>query len=263
MRRWFIPASPVPQGPNHDLPGESRYVSRSRLEEGLVLCMDGVGGYDWLPRLLRRGLEQGGVKAAIVIYHWSLGPLGFWVGDLVARRRNRQGARELAATIAAYRAWMPGRPVTLIGHSGGAAMAAWALEELPEGTVVDRALLLAPALSGRYNLARALRGIRDRLYVTCSCLDIGLLGLGTLVFGTMDGRHAPSAGLTGLREPRGLGAADRQAYGKVRQIAWRPGMVRHGHFGDHTGCTNVRFSRRVLAPIVLALADPGEPLEKA
>jgi hypothetical protein len=40
-------------------------------------------------------------------------------------------------------------------------------------------------------------------------------------------------------------------------------MVRHGHFGDHTGCTNVRFSRRVLAPIVLALADPGEPLEKA
>jgi hypothetical protein len=46
----------------------------------------------------------------------------------------------------------------------------------------------------------------------------------------------------------------------VRQIPWRPEMTRHGHFGDHTGCTNIRFSRQVLAPIVLGQSDPGTPM---
>jgi hypothetical protein len=32
-------------------------------------------------------------------------------------------------------------------------------------------------------------------------------------------------------------------------------MIRDGHFGDHTGCTNTRFSRRVLAPIALGRLD--------
>jgi pimeloyl-ACP methyl ester carboxylesterase len=262
MRRGFIPARPLPDGPGGRLLKEDRHLTLERLEAGLVVCLDGVGGYDWLPRLLRRGLDQGGVRGALVIYHWSVGPLGMWVSDLVLRRRNRQSARHAAETIAAYRAWMPGRPVTLIGHSGGGAVAAWTLEAMDEGCQVDRALLLAPALSPQYNLAPALRGVRERMYVCYSWLDIPLLGLGTLVFGTMDGRHAASAGMVGFRMPANLDLAGRQAYEKVRQIRWRPAMVCDGHFGDHSGCTNTRFSRRVLAPIVRGLSDPGEPMER-
>ena len=261
MHRWFIPASPSPPAPDRHLRRQDRHLTHERLDAGLVLCMDGVGGYDWLPRLLRRGLDQGGVKAALVIYHWSVGPLGLWVTDLVARRRNRRGARELADTILAYQQWKPGRPVTVIGHSGGGGMAAWGLEALPQGCQVERGILLAPALWPRYNLAPAARAVRHGLYVTHSPLDFGLLGLGTLVFGTMDGRHSPSAGLTGFRFPRDLSSEDRAVYAaKVRQIAWRPEMIRDGHLGDHTGCTNSRFSRRVLAPIVLGLSDPGSPV---
>jgi hypothetical protein len=102
---------------------------------------------------------------------------------------------------------------------------------------------------------------REDRYLTHSPLDFGLLGLGTLVFGTMDGRHSPGAGLTGFRFPPDLSPEDRTVYAaKVRQIGWRPAMVRDGHLGDHMGCTNSRFSRRVLAPIVLGLSDPGMPV---
>jgi len=263
MSRRFIPASPVPEAPDGRRRKQDRYLSRERLEAGLVICLDGVGGYDWLPRLLRRGLFQGGVGAAMVIYHWSVGPLGMWVSDLVLRQRNRRSARDVAETIAAYREWMPGRPVTLIGHSGGGGMAAWVLEAMDEGCQVDRALLLAPALSPGYNLAPALQAVRERMYVFYSWFDIPLLGLGTLVFGTLDGRHAPSAGMVGFRMPANLDAAGREAYSKVTQIRWRPRMIRDGHFGDHSGCTNTRFARRVLAPLVLGLGDPGRPREKA
>ncbi len=134
------------------------------------------------------------------------------------------------------------------------------LEALPAGVQVDRALLLAPALSPRYNLAGALRGVRDTAYAAHSWIDFGLMGLGTLALGTMDRRHAPSAGLIGFRLPKDLSDEDRRQYAKLRQIGWRPRLIRDGNLGDHSGCTNIPFSRRVLAPIVLGLEDPGEPL---
>jgi hypothetical protein len=95
----FIPADPLAWGPDGRLRHESRYLSDARLQKGLVLSLDGVGGYNWLPRFLRRGLQEGGVEAAIVIYHWSVGPLGLWVTDLAARRRNREVARILAPMV--------------------------------------------------------------------------------------------------------------------------------------------------------------------
>ena len=257
QRSRFIPADPLAV---LDGGRPSRYVSGERLEEGLVISLDGIGGYNWLPRLMRRGLDRGGVRAAIVIYHWSVGPLGLWVTDLFAADRNRAVATDLAQTIAAYRDRFPDRPVTLIGHSGGGALAAWALEALPDGCQVDRALLLAPALSPRYNLAPAVRGVRDRLFVSHSWGDFALMGLGTMLFGTIDRRHTPSAGWVGLRLPRALSPDDRQAYGKVRRIRWHPRMIADGHIGDHVGWTVPRFARRFLAPIVLGRSDPGRPL---
>jgi hypothetical protein len=259
MRRPYLPDNPLPADLDR-LPRDNRYLTRARLERGLVLSLDGVGGYNWLPRWLRQGLDDGGVPAAIVIYKWSVGPLGLWLTDLVVYRRNRQKAAALARKIAEYRERMPGRPVTLIGHSGGGAMAAFTLESLPAGVQVDRALLLAPALSPRYNLAPALRGVRDTAYATHSWIDFGLMGLGTLVCGTMDRRHSPSAGLVGFRLPRDLSDDDRRQYAKLRQIGWRPGLIRDGNLGDHSGCTNIPFSRRVLAPIVLGRTDPGEQM---
>ena len=269
----------------------SRYVTRERLERGLVISLNGIGGYNWLPRLLRRGLDRGGVGHAIAIFDWSIGPIGMYLADVLAVRRNRASAAVLAEAVLRYRRWMPGRPVTLIGHSGGAAVAAWALEALaqagrregceeggspllPEGTAggtaekvaatlfaVERALLLAPALSPRYNLAPALRAVGRRLWAAHSPCDLFFMGLGTSLFGGLDRRWGPAAGLLGFRLPRDVSDEDRAAYAKVRQIAWRPGLIRDGHLGDHTGWSMERFARRVLAPMVLGRSDPGEPIE--
>ena len=134
-----------------------------RLDAGLVVSLDGVGGYDWGPRWIRAGLDEAGIKSAIVIYDWSQGPAGLWVGDLVDEQRNRESAQDLARIITSYMATKPGRPVTLIGHSGGTAVVVWALEALPAGVKVDRVILLAPALAPDYNLAPACAASRPHV----------------------------------------------------------------------------------------------------
>ncbi len=235
------------------------YVTQARLEHGLVVSLDGVGGYNWGPRWLRKGLDEAGVEAAIVIYDWSKGPGALFVGDLVDEARNRTVARELAQTVATYVAAMPGRPVTLIGHSGGAAVVVWALEAMPETCQVERAILLAPALAPTYDLSAALKRVRRRLYVMYSPADVGLMAAGTAVFGTMDRRHSVSAGLVGFRLPESC--ADPAQYRKVRQVRWTIDLVASGNLGGHMGWTTTRFAREFLAPILLGRSDPGRPIE--
>jgi len=234
------------------------YVTRERLDCGLVVSLDGIGGYNWGPRWLRSGLDEAGLKSAIVIYDWSKGPTGLFVGDLVAKERNLAAANDLARMVVNYEAAMPGRPVTLIGHSGGAAVVAWALELMPEGSHVDQAILLAPALAPDYDLSPALRAVRRRLYVMYSHADVGLMAAGTAVFGTMDRQHSVSAGFVGFSIPDG--AQDKSQYLKVRQVPWTVSLLKTGHLGGHMGWTSTRFARDFIAPILAGSTDPGEPL---
>ena len=236
------------------------YLTKERLETGLVISLDGVGGYNWGPRWLRTGLDEAGILSAIMIYDWSMGPGGLFVGDLMDENRNHTAANELARTVATYIAAMPNRPVTLIGHSGGAAVVVWALEALPKDCQVDRAVLLAPALAPNYNLSRALRAVRKRMYVMHSPADVGLLAAGTAVFGTMDRRHSVSAGLVGFEAPGNLTPEERCEYAKIRQIRWTFDLVRAGNLGGHMGWTTTRFAREFIAPILIEKSDPGEPL---
>jgi pimeloyl-ACP methyl ester carboxylesterase len=236
------------------------FVTQERLEAGMVVSLDGVGGYNWGPRWLRTGLDEADVKSAIVIYDWSKGPKGMFVADLVDEARNRAAARDLAQMIATYVGAMPNRPVTLIGHSGGAAVVVWALEDLPEGCAVERAILLAPALAPDYDLSKALRCVRRRVYVMYSYADVGLMAAGTAVFGTMDRQHSVSAGLVGFHLPATLTAEQKLEYQKVRQIPWTVDFVKMGHLGGHMGWTSTRFAREFIAPILVGQSDPGEPL---
>jgi len=243
------------------------YVTEERLEAGLVVSLDGVGGYNWGPHWLRTGLDEAGVKSAITIYDWSKGPGALFVGDLVGESRNRAAARDLAQMIGTYMAAMPDRPVTLIGHSGGTAIVVWALEDLaegstwaPKGAKVERAILLAPALAPDYDLSKALRAVRSRIYVTYSYADVGLMAAGTAVFGTMDRQHSVSAGLMGFRLPPDLSLDGKREYLKLRQVSWNVKLVTSGHLGGHMGWTTSRFAREFIAPILAGRSDPGEPL---
>ncbi|MEA3366494.1 MAG: alpha/beta hydrolase [Planctomycetota bacterium] len=238
--------------------GRKAYVTEERLDHGLVVSLDGVGGYNWGPRWLRKGLDEAGVEAALVIYDWSKGPGGMFVGDLMDESRNRAVAHDLARTVATYAAAMPERPVTLIGHSGGAAVVVWALEAMPERCRVERVVLLAPALAPDYDLSPALKRVEQRMYVMHSPADVGLMAAGTAVFGTMDGRHSVSAGLAGFHLP--AACADRDQYAKVRQVRWTLDLLKAGHLGGHMGWTTTRFARDFLGPILLGRRDPGRPM---
>jgi pimeloyl-ACP methyl ester carboxylesterase len=235
-------------------------MTDARLDAGLVVSLDGIGGYNWGPQWLRQGLDEAGVNTAIYIYDWSKGPGGMWIGDLVDPVRNRESARDLARMVASYIETKPGRPVTLIGHSGGAAVVVWALEELPKGVQVERAILLAPALAPEYNLAKALRGVRKRMYVMYSYADIGLMGAGTTVMGGMDRHHGIAAGLIGFELPKKVADEDEAEYAKVHQIGWSLSLLKAGTWGGHMGWTTIRFGREFIAPILTGTSDPGDPL---
>jgi len=238
--------------------GRKAYVTEERLDHGLVLSLDGVGGYNWGTRWLRKGLDEAGVEAALVIYDWSKGPGGMFIGDLMDESRNRAVAHDLARIVATYVSAMPERPVTLIGHSGGAAVVVWALEAMPQRCRVERVVLLAPALAPDYDLSPALKRVAHRMYVMYSPADVGLMAVGTAVFGTMDGRHSVSAGLKGFDLP--ASCADRSQYTKVRQVRWTLDLMKSGHLGGHMGWTTTRFARDFLGPILLGRRDPGRPM---
>jgi hypothetical protein len=81
--------------------------------------------------------------------------------------------------------------------------------------------------------------------------DMALLGVGTTVVGTVDGKHVPSAGLIGFTELAD-GASDdtRQAYAKLRQVELTPAMT-GGDLDAHGASTNAGFVAEYVAPWVL------------
>lgn len=228
----------------------------------LVISLGGVGGETVGTDFLRDGLEGAGVDCRVVAWPWSRGLAGLYIHDLWDVEDNRRRAGELAQAIDEFRSRHTDRPILLVGHSGGTAIAVFTLEALSPGIMVDQVILLAPALSGQYNLAPALRHVRQRLWSTCSPVDAVILGAGTRLLGTMDRRYEPAAGRDGLRLPDHLSAEDRTEYHKVYQARWSWPWVFDGHYGGHFGWSTPWFARQYLAPILVGGQAPDifEPL---
>ena len=111
-------------------------------------------------------------------------------------------------------------------------------------------------------MAPALAGV-ERCYALVSRKDVGILGLGTTVFGTIDRRHSAAAGLRGFRCPRGLVEADRREYDKLCQIAWNPQLRELGHFGGHVGWLSLRLLKKHLLPLFAGQpALPSSPVSQ-
>lgn len=224
---------------------------------GLVLVADGVGGLNLLATSLQYAAPGAGLQHEVRLVDWGHG-FGRWHSDLTNVGNHGTKSEALAAEVEQFRKVHPDRPVYLIGKSGGSGVAVRALELLPEGSV-ESAVLLAPALSPVYNLARALRALRNQLVVFWSPLDVFVLGLGTRIFGTIDRVHSVSAGLVGFRPPEDLGQADAAAYDKLCQVRWRFEMARTGYMGGHVGPDMPSFLRKYVVPLLLESQVSGEP----
>jgi pimeloyl-ACP methyl ester carboxylesterase len=234
------------------------YMSAARLDRGLVFCLDGVGGYNIGPRWVRDGLDEGGCQCAVYIFNWGYGPAGMFVADIMDETGNKKRAAELARLIENYQGFYPGRPVYLIGHSGGGGMVIFALEEMKPGTRVDGVFLLAPAVDPERNLAPALRHVSGQCLVTYSPADFALMGLGTSVFATMDRKHTVAAGLVGFKMPRGLSPDDQAQYRKLRQAGWDPSFFKKGILGGHMSWSSPWFAREFIAPVLRG--EPASPV---
>lgn len=226
--------------------------------DALVLIADGVGGFELTSLGFRHVAGRDGATFLARAVVWGHG-WGHWFADLTNVADQRRGAEKLAAEVRASLAAYPNRPVFLVGKSGGTAIVVGALERLPEGSVAS-ALLLASALSPGYDLTRALRAVRGEVVAFWSPLDVLLLGLGTLLFGTMDRRHSVGAGLVGFRFPPGLDDEGRRLYrDRLRQIRWGRAMARSGHLGGHAGTDNPAFLRRYVVPLLRLAAENPDP----
>jgi hypothetical protein len=226
--------------------GEPPAPPADREGAGLVVVADGVGGLDLCGTVLRYVVPEAGLPHEVRVAAWGHG-FGRWHADLTNAENVRAKAAAVAAEVALFRAEHPAAPVFLVGKSGGTGVVVKALEGLPPGAV-ERAVLLAPALSPAYDLRRALAAVGRELVVFWSPLDLIVLGLGTRIFGTIDRINAVSAGLVGFRAPGDLDGPGRAHYAKLRQVRWRPGMARTGYLGGTSGPTPRRSSARTSSP---------------
>jgi pimeloyl-ACP methyl ester carboxylesterase len=220
----------------------------TQLDRGLAVVLPGVEGRGPLNRDIARGLKDGGFAGAVLVHDWTTSLWPLFAFHLRAERRGRRRAAALAGLVTDYRRRYPGRPVHLVGHSGGAAVAVWALEA---GASVTSAVLLGPALSPGYDLSRALRRAEHGIRHFWSPLDVIFLAAGTFLVGTSDGRHSVSAGFCGFTLPDGAGRETQHLYReRLRQCRYRRGMLGQFHWGGHLGWANRVFVAETVAPLL-------------
>jgi pimeloyl-ACP methyl ester carboxylesterase len=208
--------------------------------------LPGIGGYRGIDRGMLRGLQEGGLDAELQPYDWTQKDPG--LGALLTTQRHTVEAARVAKMITELVRAHPDARVTISCHSGGAGIIIWALEQSPEDVKVDAVLLLSPALSPNYDLSKALRHVRRKVYSIYSPYDVVVLGVGTRMLGTIDGVKMEAAGKVGFAKPQ---AADAAQYEKLVQVRYDSRWVKLGNIGDHIGSLARPFARKVLAALLL------------
>jgi pimeloyl-ACP methyl ester carboxylesterase len=229
-------------------PDEAIYATDARKANGLVVILPGIEGESELNHDIRDGLMEGGVDYALVIRPWGVPVPG--VGMLVNQTNflgNRLAGAGVARMIAEYQNSHPGRPVYVVGHSGGGGVAVFTAEALAdmEGDHrVDGLVLLSASISGDYDLGKALGRSRNGLVNFYNAEDTALLGVGTTVLGNVDGGRAPSAGRVGFQRD----------FPHLYQVEADPGL---GGDDPHASTTRSPFVAAYVARWVRAQSWPA------
>ncbi len=215
---------------------------------GLVIVADGVGGMHLCGMGLRYAETKKPSPNRVHLHLWGHG-FGRWYSDLTNVNNHIKQAQLMADEVRAWKQERPSAPVYLVGKSGGTGVVVRVLEQLDPDTI-EAAVLLAPAISPNYDLTRALTAVRREMVVFWSPYDLFVLGLGTRIFGTIDRVRSVSAGLVGFK-------ASGPQLSKLRQVRWRPKMMRTGYFGGHVGPDSPAFLRTYVMPLLTTSPPPN------
>lgn len=213
--------------------------------DATLIYVPGIGGRGSSDAAWMRGLRAGGYDGKIEVIDWT-GPIDPIAALWDHRLHHRQG-HHIADRIRGLRTAQPGAPIILAGHSAGAGLVVLALEDLPKGTQVDGVMLLAPALSRTYDLTAALRHVHGRVDVFTSNRDTLVLGIGTSIFGTVDGAHVDAAGHTGFVKPHRVAG---EQYAKLRTHPFSEARQSLGDDGGHFGVLSPRVATALAAPLL-------------
>ncbi|MCE5277906.1 MAG: alpha/beta fold hydrolase [Planctomycetaceae bacterium] len=239
--------------------GATDFSTAGRLENGLVLILPGIEGESGLNHDIRNGLVAGGVDCAVSIRSWGriLPPPFGMLASQVDVIGNRLVARSIAKDVAEYQDKHPGKPVYIIGHSGGGGIAVFVAENMPDGHKVDGLILLSASISSAYDVTKALENTRRGIVNLYNKGDGMLLGVGTTLFGNVDGIRGPSAGLLSFdAPPEKASPSKHEAYKRLYQVQVTQEMSLGG--SSHTSSTEPGFVSLYIAPWLLS---PQWPLD--
>jgi pimeloyl-ACP methyl ester carboxylesterase len=175
---------------------DKMYMTPQRKQKGLVLILPGIEGPSPFNANIKRGVINSGLDYAVTVYPWGLP--GLALVNQMDFLGNRLRAGRLADYIEEYQNAHPGKPVWIIGHSGGGGIAVFAAEALEPGHKVNGLVLLAASISKDYNLRKALAKVDGPIVNFYNPDDSALLAVGTTLTSNVDGRRGPSAGLEGF-----------------------------------------------------------------
>jgi pimeloyl-ACP methyl ester carboxylesterase len=227
-----------------------KLVFPERLDHGYTLVLPGVSGDHPTDHGVVTGLKDANVSSAIEFFDWTTGTNRPFY-HLCGIERNRIQARNIASKIVNYQERYPGRPVHLIGYSGGGGVAVLALEALSPDRRVTSAILLAPSLARDYDLRLAMSRTEHGIHNYYSRLDVPVLMVVCTAAGNTDGHHKLPAGAVGFDVPKKLDAAERKVYQeRLQQHEYKLSMLVDGHIGGHLGWAAPTFVARHVAPLI-------------
>jgi len=236
--------------------GNTKYLTEDRMNNGLVVILPGIEGESGFNQDIRRGLLSARIQRALPIHSWGRPvPIAGVLLNQMDVIGNRLAAANIAKMIVQYQDTHPGRPVHLIGHSGGGGIAVFAAESMPAGRKVDGLILLHASISSAYDLTKALSRTKNGIANFYCRDDVGLLVIGTILAGNVDGTHGPAAGAIGFDKPGSGAPAEKQAaYAKLYEVEITSGEAGGG---AHSAGTSASFVLRKVSPWVTSHSWPA------
>jgi pimeloyl-ACP methyl ester carboxylesterase len=214
-----------------------------RRSNNVVFVLHGIDGAGPWYNSLIGGLEEGMRGDQVEFVSWGA-PLLFYP-NLTFPPIHQAAERGLAARIRKWRVAHPDGRIDLVGHSAGCGVILESLAKAEANLQVDNVMLLAPAVSEKYDLAPAFGHIRGELHVFYSGRDELLPS--TCVTSTYDHVFSNSGGLHGFADTQRLPAELRS---RLLQHAYDPTWESLGCGGGHFGWRSKPFVEQVLAPML-------------